>query len=549
MKVIDSIAEILKREGVQFLSIYPTNPIIEPCAALGIRPIVCRQERVGVGIADGLSRTSNGKKTGVFAMQYGPGSENAYPGVATAYSDSTPVLLLPLGHARNRSLVFPQFSSFRNYAFVTKLVEVINLAEQVPDIMRRAFNSLRSGRFGPVMIEIPEDVVSEEIGDLALAYRPVKFTSSPGNPDDIARAAKTLVAAKNPVIVAGQGVLYAEASNELVELAELCQAPVMTTLEGKSAFPEDHQLSLGTGGDVTTGPVVHFLKKADVVLAVGTSLTRHGMAVKIPEGKVIVHITTDTRDINKDYYSEHPLIGDAKLVLRQFIDVIKRLSGEGGRRGENSRKKELENIRLEWLRTWMPGLTSSEVPINPYRVIWEFMQAVDSREAIVTHDSGSPRDQIVPFYPALLPRGYLGWGKSHALGSSLGLIIGAKLAAPEKFCVNFMGDAAFGMTGLDFETAVRCKIPITTIVLNNSTMAIEKGHLVISHELYRTRDISGNYTEIGRALGGHAQRIENPEDIRPAILNAKKANAEGRAALLEFITKEELNFSHPRPFQ
>jgi len=155
MKVVDAIAEIMKREGVEFLSTYPTTPIIDAAAAAGIRPVLCRQERVGVGIADGFSRTTNGRRLGVFAMQYGPGAENAFPGVATAYSDSVPILVLPLGHQRDRAQVFPLFSSARTYASVTKWVETLNQAEQVSEVMRRAFNLLRMGRPGPVMVEIP----------------------------------------------------------------------------------------------------------------------------------------------------------------------------------------------------------------------------------------------------------------------------------------------------------------------------------------------------------------------------------------------------------
>src|SRR4029079_2625254 len=141
-RVIDAIAEILKREGVDFLSVYPTTPIIDACAAIGIRPYICRQERVGAGIADGYARVKNGRPPGVFAMQYGPGAENAFPGVATAFSDSTPVLFLPLAHQRERAQVFPLFSTARTYASVTKSVETLNLPEEVGEVLRRAFNLL-----------------------------------------------------------------------------------------------------------------------------------------------------------------------------------------------------------------------------------------------------------------------------------------------------------------------------------------------------------------------------------------------------------------------
>jgi acetolactate synthase-1/2/3 large subunit len=547
MQVVDAIAEILKREGVEYLSTYPTTPVIDAAAAAGIRPVLCRQERVGVGIADGYSRTTNGRRLGVFAMQYGPGAENAFPGVATAYSDSVPILVLPLGHQRDRAQVFPLFSSARTYASVTKWVETLNQAEQVSEVMRRAFNLLKMGRPGPVMVEIPADIAVAEVGEGALNYKPVKATCAAGNPRDVEAAARVLVEARRPLLHAGQGVLYAEASSELQELAELLQAPVMTTLEGKSAFPENHPLSLGTGGGgVMAGPVYQFLPKADVIFGIGCSFTRHGMATNLPPtNATIIHATNDERDLNKNYPADHPILGDAKLVLRQFIDAVKDLVKSRPAR-DGATAKEVGAAREAWLTEWAPKLTSDEVPITPYRIIRDFVQTIDSRRAIVTHDSGSPRNQLVPFYQANAPRGYMGWGKSHALGTGLGLIMGAKLAAPDKFCANFMGDAAFGMTGLDFETAVRCGIPITTIVMNNSAMAIERHALVVSHDRYRTRDIGGDYAAMGQAMGGYAERVEKPGEIVPALERARKMNDEGKAVLLEFITSEEIAFSHRR---
>ena len=548
MKVVDAIAEILKREGVKYLPCYPTTSTIEAAAAAGIRPIVCRQERVGMGIADGFSRVSNGRPVGVFTMQYGPGAENAFAGVSTAYSDSVPVLVLPLGHPKERAGILPHFNSVRVFGPVTKSAEEVNTGERVGEVMRRAFSNLKMGRTGPVLVEIPSDVAQEEVDESAFAYQPVKATRAAANPRDVDEAARVLVGARCPVIHAGQGVLYAEATEELIQLAELLQAPVMTTLVGKSGFPEDHPLSLGTGGATMTGPVVHFLNKADVVFGIGSSFTRHGMTTTIPPGKVMIQATNDARDINKDYRIDYPIIGDAQLVLSQFIEAVKdRLDGKG-RSGNSATSDEVKTVKEGWLKEWMPKLTSAEVPITPYRVIWELMQTVDPSEAIVTHDSGSPRDQMLPFYRAAGPRSYIGWGKSHGLGTGLGLTIGAKLAAPDKLTINWMGDAAFGMVGLDFETAVRCDIPILTLVSNNSTMAAEVSSMRVSHELYRARDVSGNYADMARAMGGYAERVENPAEIRPAIQRARRANEDGRAALLEFITREETASSHRRAF-
>jgi acetolactate synthase I/II/III large subunit len=543
MRADQAVVEVLKREGVTTLFCFPTTSVIETAVAGGLRPIICRQERVGVDMADGFARVSNGNPPGVFAMQYGPGAENAFPGIATTFSDSVPVLFLPLGHAREQAQVFPMFHSSRTYASVTKQAEHVIVPEQVPAAMRRAFSQLKNGRPGPVMVELPRDLLELDIGSETLEHKPVRKTRSAPDAHDVEEAARLLVDASCPVILAGQGVLYAEASDELVKLAELLQAPVMTTVDGKSAFPEDHALALGSGGNGFTGHGAHFLySRADLILAIGTGLNRHPLTTPpLPAGVRIIHATNDTRDLHKTYATEVALLGDARLTLAALADAVKdRL---GGRLLNRSPAEEIAGKRAAWLAKWQAKLTSTETPITPYRVIHEFMRVVDPAEAIVTHDSGSPREQLLPFYRATRPRGYLGWGKSHQLGTGLGLTIGAKVAAPEKFCVNFMGDAAFGMTGLDFETAVRCGVPICTIVLNNSAMAIEIPHMKLSHERYRSRDLGGSYANLARDLGGWSERVEDPSQIADAIGRARRQTEEGRACLLEFVTSQETAFS------
>jgi acetolactate synthase I/II/III large subunit len=546
MDVKQLIARILKDAGVEILFCYPTTPIIEACADVGIRPVLCRQERVGVDMAHGYARVSNGDKFGVFAMQYGPGVENAFSGVATAWSDAAPVLLLPLSQSRALSQTFPIFRGSRSLASVTKSFEEILLPQETHHVMRRAIAALRNGRLGPVGVEVPLDVIDAQVDAPGFAVRPVGCARSAGDPRDIDEAAALLVAAQCPMVQAGQGVLYAGASPELVELAELLQMPVTTTVDGKSAFPEDHALALGTSGLVLTGPGRHFLARSDLVLAVGTSLTRHNLVNPILSySKKFVHVTNDTRDLYKGYETDVAVLGDAQLVLRQLIEAVRDRLGRQARHRDTA--AEIARVRSAWLADWLPILQSDEQPITPYRVLHEFMQCVDPAEAIVTHDSGSPRDQILPFYRATVPNSYIGWGKSHALGTGLGLTIGAKLARPEKFCVNFMGDAAFGMTGLDLETAVRADAPILTVVFNNSTMAVEIPHMELSHGLYGTRDIGGNYAGIARELGAWSERVEHPGAIRQALLRARQQTQEGRTALLEIITGPEQRFSFRKP--
>jgi acetolactate synthase I/II/III large subunit len=351
MQVMNVIAEILKREGISTLFCFPTTPIIEAAAAVGIKPVICRQERVGVHMADGFARVSNGKPAGVFAMQYGPGAENAFAGVATAFSDSTPVLFLPLGHPRETAQLFPMFKSSRSYAAITKSVEEVQLPHEIGNIMRRAFAQLKNGRSGPVMVEVPADVTGIEVEVDPSQHRPVRTSRSAGDERDIDDAAKMLLDAACPIILVGQGVFYAEATGELRQLAELLQAPVMSTFDGKSAFPEDHPLSLGPGGGTFTGHGRHFLHKSDLVLGVGCSFTRHGIATPVfPPGKKYIHATNDTRDLHKAFAADLGILGDAKLVLGQLIEAVKDRLGAKTR--SNAVAQEVAGKREEWLARW-----------------------------------------------------------------------------------------------------------------------------------------------------------------------------------------------------
>lgn len=538
MKGETAVARILKAEGVEFITCFPYNTLIDAAAEEGIRTILTRTERVAVNIADGFTRASYGRRNGVCTMQSGPGIENAFSGIALAYGDSVPILILPGGHERHR-LVPPNFIARDNYQHITKWVDLVNSADQIPGLMRRAFSYLRTGRPGPVMLEIPRDVSQEEFDDTIFQYSPVKGAKPSGDPADVREVAKALIAAKNPVIRAGLGVLYACAWNELQELAELLQCPVLTTMSGKSAFPENHPLSLGTGGYSRTEMVKHFLNKADLVFAIGSSCTKEIFTTPIPDGKVIMQSTIDERDINKDYSIAHAIIGDARLVLRQLVEEVQHKIGAKGRKGSNTVAREVKAVKDKWLKEWMPKLTSDEIPINPYRVIGDMMRALDRKKTIVTHDAGYPRDQILPFYESIVPGGYIGWGKSTTLGSSLGFSMGAKLARPDKTCVSFMGDAAFGMVGMDFETAVREKIPVLTILVNNSKLGGYEKRLPVASEKYNLNILSGNYSVIAEGCGGYAERVEQPKDIIPAIKRAKAANDSGKPALLEIITKDE----------
>jgi acetolactate synthase-1/2/3 large subunit len=205
--------------------------------------------------------------------------------------------------------------------------------------------------------------------------------------------------------------------------------------------------------------------------------------------------------------------------------------------------REIGEAEAAWMKTWLPLLNSDETPLNPYRVLWDLQRTVDKANTIITHDAGSPRDQLSPFWKCVALFSYIGWGKSTQLGYGLGLAMGAKLACPDKLCINVWGDAAIGFTGMDFETAVRERIPILSILLTNGAMAVELDQMPLATELYRSTDISGDYAALARALGGHGERVTAIEEIVPAIERGIAATEAGRPALVEFITARETRAS------
>ena len=281
-----------------------------------------------------------------------------------------------------------------------------------------------------------------------------------------------------------------------------------------------------------------YLRDADLIFGIGCSFGFTPFGIQMPAGKRIIHSTLDPKDVNKDVASDHALIGDAKLTLKAILEELEELGIDRSLEGSEL-QAGIAATKQEWLSEWMPKLTSDETPINPYRVIWDLWSTVDLENTIVTHDAGGPRDQVAPFWQPTKPLSYIGWGKTTQLGYGLGLAMGAKLAHPEKLCVNIWGDAAIGFTGMDFETAVRERIPILSIQLNNFSMACEIGIMQESTEKYGSTNISGNYAAMAEAFGGYGERVTSPDQIIPAIKRGIEQTEAGKPALLEFLTSQE----------
>ncbi len=535
--VSDRIADLLQRYGAEFIVGFPENRLLNSAAALGVRPIITRTERVAVNIADGFARASNGDRFVPCVMQYGPGAEAAFAAVAQAFSDRTPMLLIPGEHDTATQPLLPAPPAAELYRPITERSLALNDPRDGPDVFRRALSAVLEMRRGPVMVSVANDVLYAVDDGPRWEVRFPRRARSQAAAEDVRAMAATLAAATAPVIVAGQGVLYAQATEQLVALAEALDAPVATTLNGKSAFPEDHPLSLGTGARTRSIAVDRFYAEADVILGVGTSFSRSLYITPLPQTARLGQIVEDPRDFATGYDVDFGCLGDVKLVLCQLLAELP--TGVGAGTATRDVGNRVSSLRDQFRRDWLPRLTSDASPLSPYRVVWELMHMVDRTRTVLTHDAGHPRDQVVPFYESLVPRGYLGWGKSTQLGTGLGLAMGARLARPDRLAVNVMGDAAFGMVGLDLETAVRCEIPILTIVFNNGLMGGYTEYMPEAVARYGAHRLGGNYAEVAAALGAYAERVTRPEELRGALERCIAAADAGRTALLEAVTHEE----------
>jgi len=544
MNGIDYIAQILKQEGVEWMSCFPSNPLISAVAKVGIRPIAFRHERGAVMAADGYSRISDRKRFGVVAVQAQAGAENAMGGIAQAYADNIPMLVFLGGNNLDRLSVKPNFTAVQKYQGWVKQVEAIYTPNQVGDVMRRAFHALRNGTPGPVVIELTADVCSQEVPAAARTYKSPKLVRQVPEASAIEATANALIAAKRGVIWAGAGVLFSGGTAALRELAELTATPVFCTMPGKSAFDERHPLALGAGSGTTTGPANEWLTESDVLLALGSSLTRTPYGQKIKPGKTLIHNTNNPDELNKDETVDIGLVGDTCLTIEALIACIK-VKTKGKSVGNRAKTEAaVAASKAKWMAEWTPALTSDAEPIAYYRVIQALNDTLDLENSIVTHDAGAPRDSIVPFYTATTPHSYIGWGKTTHLGFGIPLIIGAKMAEPQKFCLNLMGDGAFGMSGTDIETAARSGVAITTLLLNNSAMATYSGPTqgtigAEARETYGVSTMHGDYAKIAEGMGAVGIKVTKTSELAPALKEAQRLNASGRTVLIDVAANVE----------
>ena len=537
--VATAIARILKQEGIEWVSTFPVCRVNNALGREGVPMVMMRDDRYAVALADGFSRVTGGERIGVCTVQGGvnaAGIQVAYAGLAQAYEDGSPILCItdgvPAGSSENS-----QFDVTTSLKSVSKWYGYIDRPSRVPEFMRRAFTMLRSGRPGPVVLSVPDS--AGEYDESADPYTPVKGWKTAPDPSDVVAAADLVLNAENPLIYAGEGVIYAGASTELKTLAELLNAPVITTLKAKGAFPEDHPLFVGVRGDAPA----EFLAKSDVILAVGSSLSpgRFSHAIPDPANKKIIQCNLDELHVNRIYPTAQAVIGDARFTLDALArEVSSRTGGDG--RAPNGVEAEVQASRNAALAGYREAMASEDTPINPYRVYGDMMKVLDPYNSFVTHDSGNTRDQLSTVYDTLIPRGFLGWGNVSTLGFSLASTIGAKLAFPDRQCVAVTGDAGIGYMLGNLEVTLRERIGITVAHISNGGFAgygpgfWGAGHDPYTHVVLGPDDV--DMSKVIGQLGLHAERVSEPSEVVPALERALAANESGQPSYIEFICSQ-----------
>jgi acetolactate synthase-1/2/3 large subunit len=554
MNVAEAMSSALAAEGVRVAAGITGQSIGHLADALAerqdIKIFYTRQERVAVDICDGYARVCG--RPGVVFTDNGPAAANAVGGLVNSWGDSTPLLFIA-GHTDHfavpgrgtKELPFAEL-----YRPISKWVAIVNDPSQLVPIMRRAFVQLRSGRPGPVVIGLPYDVSSMPVG--SFDYRPVSdlpVVRSAGDPQTVRQAAKMIAEAKRPYLYVGAGVLQAEATDELIAFAELLTLPVATTLNGKSAFPEDHPLSLGIGGFARarygTLMASAIAQAADVIVTVGCGFKHHATLEPVAGGTKHIQIDVDASELHKESLADVAILGDAKLVLAQLIESVRSQMPPERLQADAGRLAELRALQKQWHDVSEPLLSSDEAPINPFRVTREFASLADPSRTILLHDAGSVRGSTCQHYVATTPRSFLGFGVQSAMGWSIGAALGAKTAAPDKLVASVIGEEAFGETALDLETSIRAGVPVLILVLNNRAFTDRDGG--VSARLAAARFTGGvDICAVARALGATAERVDRPDALRGALQRAIGAVGAGTTAVVEIMTCRVRTRPQPR---
>ncbi|MET3290579.1 UNVERIFIED_CONTAM: acetolactate synthase-1/2/3 large subunit [Brevibacillus sp. OAP136] len=555
------IAKALKNYGIPYVAGIPGHgcwTLLDAFLEEGceIPFIQVMHEQSAVHLADGYYRASGKPMAAVTSV--GPGAANTIIGLGTAYADSTSVILFtgaPATHMRGHG-VMQELDRFHSNDFprvtegVTKRHWEANRVEELPFIMHRAFNAMLTGRRGPVHVEVPMDVQAEaievQIHDLE---RRMPIGTMRADVAAISAAAQLLRKAARPVIVAGGGAITAEAWNELRQLAEAVGAAVVTTWNGKGAFPEDHRLFAGSVGQTGTTSGNSLAANADVVLSVGCRFTdwsassyRKGTSFSFPPAKLI-HIDIDPQEIGKNYPTEVGIVADAKLALQDLLQAFTTADIEAMAANRADYYQEIERQKQEWERIISARRESNESPMTSQRPLAE-LRKVLPRDGIVVVGSGNTQGAVKQSFPVYEPRTYLTSGSFSSMGWAVPASLGAKLAQPERKVVCIVGDGDFMQSLPEIAVAVMHNIPVVFLVQNNmGYMSIRGGqrkimgrHIGSEFNLKNGEPYTPHFAEVARHFGLKAWRAETPEQVADALKEALETDG---PTLVEAMTSRD----------
>lgn len=559
------VAEFLIKAGVPYIIGIPGHGCLGLVDAFkgrdDIRILPVRQEMSAVHMADGYYRVT-GQPLAVFTS-IGPGAINTAVGVATAYVDSTAVLILtgsPHTYMRGRGVLqeierqqdadFPQV-----FAPLVKRYWRVDTTQQLPTIMQRAFNEMLSGRPGPVLIDLPMDVQAD-VAEVEIPHLQTRIPKGKplADPKQVESATQLLLKAHRPVILAGGGVITAQAWEELHQLAEVLGAAVATTMMGRGAFPEDHPLSIRIAGSTGTECGNALTATADVLLAVGcrfadraSSSYKRGVSFAIPPTRLI-HIDIDAGEIGKNYPTEVGIVADVKAALRQILEKLQHYNYRINYK-DSSYFREIQERKAKWYERIDVFRNSSLEPPTISRVLKEVRDYLDD-DAYVVSSSGHAQDRILQEFPFRMPRTNITTGGFSTMGFTLPASLGVKLADPSRQVIGIVGDGDFLMTMQELATAVQLQIPVVILILNNqgwlSIRDLQIGTLgmdrVLVTEFTNSQGelYSPDFATIAQAFGCYAEKVHRAEEVVPALQRAFKSNC---PAVIEVLVNREFPHS------
>ncbi len=549
-KGADIVIEALKEEKVEVIFGLPGGAIMEVYDALyrdgSIKHILARHEQGAGHMAEGYAKATG--KVGVAMTTSGPGATNIVTPIADAYMDSVPLVVIT-GQVPTHMIGNDAFQEVDIVGItrpITKHNFLVRNIEELPLIIREAFYIARTGRPGPVLIDIPKDITqqlsdvkipsSEEVKRSLPGYKP----HTEGNIQQIRKAVKLIMEAKRPVLYVGGGAVNAEAQEELIELAELMKIPVTTTTQGKGAFPENHPLSLRMLGMHGTYYANMAVYNADLLIAVGARFDDRvtGKIDEFAPDAKIIHIDIDPASISKNIIVDVPIVGDVKIVLRKLLNEIKRKGAKIVY--PEDRERWLEQID-RWKKLHPLTYKNSKKVIKPQYVI-EQIYEVTKGEAIIVPGVGQHQMWAAMFYRYSFPRQFLNSGGLGTMGFGLPAGIGAKVGRPDREVFVIDGDGSFVMTMQEIITAVQYRIPVKVAIINNAYLGmVRQWQELFYDKRYSEVDLSfqPDFVKLAEAMGAVGFRAEKPKEVREVLEEAMKV--EDRPVILDFVVDREEN--------